>query len=334
MNHYTWNTNECLGMGSYSKVYKGEYDGPDNKYVSKGAPVAVKVIRLDGLTVKALDVISEEINVMKNIKEEPHFNIVKCYDVFREQRQVCIMMEYCDGGNLRTILRKPIKEKYVRYYFRQLTSGLRYLYNKGIMHRDIKPKNILLTNNRRYLKIADFGLAKSVTKNTLCETMCGSPLYMAPEIVSNKRYNDQTDLWSIGMILYEMLYGHHPLNKCHSFAEIKSTINTIMIPIPPNPNPNADVSAMCLIFLRKLLQLEASNRMQWSDFFECEWNNPVLVDGRKKSSGSIGSVTQDWDFEDHEVDMLPIKKYSEIKIMDGYIDEMGNNQTDGIFEME
>ena len=255
-----------LGKGSFSYVYKG-------KCINNNNDVAVKIINLENMTVKARSIINDEAEIMESIKYNPHPNIVECYDVLFENDTVYIIMEYCDSGNLGSIIKKPIKEEYVQFYFSQLANGLKYLYDNNIIHRDIKPRNILLTNSRRVLKIADFGFAKKTINNSLYETMCGSPMYMAPEIMGKQNYNKQTDLWSIGMILYEMLYGYHPYRSCKSLPEIKDAIGNNSLEIPPADNKNKDVSLECLNLLRKLLQKDVGNRITWDDFFHHPWIN-------------------------------------------------------------
>lgn len=214
-------------------------------------------------------------------------------------------MEYCESGDLRSILKKPIKEKYAQFYFCQLANGLKYLDKHSIIHRDMKPKNILLTANRKVLKICDFGFAKKDTtqyKPTLHDTICGSPLYMAPEIMNHKLYNNQTDLWSIGMILYEMLYGFHPFAQCKSLTELKDKLYTNEIIIPPIGTKNKDVSKECIDLLTNLLQKRATTRITWKNFFDNPWVNAYnytipkseyekqLVSTSLGSSSHIGST--------------------------------------------
>jgi serine/threonine protein kinase len=269
-----------LGKGAFSIVYGGLYTGPNQDYIKKDTKVAIKVIQKHNLTKKALDILEDEISIMKLIKENPHPNIVHCYDVIRSSNEIYIIMEYCDSGDLMTIIKRPIKEKYAQFYFCQLSNGLKYLDAHNIIHRDIKPRNILLTNNRRVLKIADFGLAKRIHDVSLHETICGSPLYMAPEIMNHKSYNNQTDLWSIGMILFEMLYGSHPFEKCKSVPELKDHLKKIHIQIPPINTQNKDVSTHCINLLQNLLQKKVTDRINWENFFSHPW-----VIGYKYDSG-------------------------------------------------
>lgn len=294
-----------LGRGSFSIVYLATYVGLDNKYIKNNTKVAIKVIKTNNLTKKATEILQDEVNIMELIKDNPHPNIVGCYDVIRKEKELYIILEYCDSGDLRGILKKPIKEKYAQFYFCQLANGLKYLDNQCIIHRDIKPKNILLTDKRRVLKIADFGFAKKHQEQSLHETICGSPLYMAPEIIDNKMYNNQTDLWSIGMILYEMLYGNHPFQNCRTIPELKDTVSKTIIEIPPSDTKNKDVSKSCIQLLQKLLEKKVNDRISWFDFFENQWIKQYKCDEmmsqdnknneyeKQLQSASLGSFDND-----------------------------------------
>jgi len=289
-----------LGRGSFSIVYSGLYIGPDNKFIKSNTKIAIKIIKTRDLNKKAHEILEEEISIMEMIKQNPHPNIVRCYDVIRKEQthELYIIMEYCDSGDLRNILRKPIKEKYAQFYFSQLANGLRYLDKHFIIHRDIKPKNILLTNSRRILKIADFGFAKRFGEKSLHETICGSPLYMAPEIMNSNMYNNQTDLWSIGMILYEMLYGNHPFGSCKTIPELKEKLAKNIIEIPPSNTKNKDVTDDCISLLKHLLQKQATERISWEGFFIHPWINTYQYTTKMHDqyetqlfSTSLGSLT-------------------------------------------
>ena len=338
-----------LGRGSFSIVYKACYVGSDNKYIKNNTIVAIKIIKTNNLTFKAKEILEDEIKIMEIIKDNPHTNIVECYDVIRNEQknELYIILEYCDSGDLRSILKKPIKEKYAQFYFCQLANGLKYLDNNCIIHRDIKPRNILLTDKRRVLKIADFGFAKKYTEQTLHETMCGSPLYMAPEIMNNNMYNNQTDLWSIGMILYEMLYGTHPFNNCKTIPELRDSISKITIEIPPSNTKNKDVSKICIMLLKKLLEKKVNERISWFDFFDNQWikqyqcdyqKNQISNDYEKKlqstSLGSLGSPSNESlesldklkliKNKKLETHTIKISKINNLTIVDNYYDEPSN----------
>ncbi len=260
-----------LGKGSFSTVFKGEYVGPTTPKLTTHTEVAIKVISTNKLPISTINIIEDEIKIIHIIMKNPHPNIVDCYDVIRANKEIYIVMELCDSGDLRSILRRPIREKYVQFFFSQLSSGLQHLETHGIVHRDIKPRNILLTNSRRILKIADFGFAKTSEDTIMFETICGSPLYMAPEIMKRNSYNNQTDLWSIGMMLFEMLFGFHPFQDCKSIPELNKALNTRKIQIPPPNTKNITVSDECLDLLHKLLQVDVKFRITWKQFFNHEW---------------------------------------------------------------
>ena len=234
-------------------------------------------------------------------------------------------MEYCDCGDLRLYLKKPIKEKWCNFFFNQLATGLKYLNKYNILHRDIKPRNILLTNNRKILKIADFGFAKQNEKKiSLYNTICGSPLYMAPEIMEYNNYNNQTDLWSIGMILYEMLYGKHPFDSCKTFRDLLDMIENSTIEIPPKNTKNTNVSAECIDLLQRLLQKTVLNRLTWDEFFGHPWFNKITPfdDGNPDSllkykmklcATSLGSLAS-------TPSLMSDKHKSELHIIENYMD--------------
>lgn len=329
-----------LGKGSFSKVYLGKYIGEEG--LPKDSPIAVKVIKTDKLKEKTLKILREEISIMKIIKKNPHPNIVECYDVIEKEGFIYIMMEYCDSGDLRSILGKPIKEKYTQFYFSQLTNGLKYLDQINIVHRDIKPRNILLTHRRRVLKIADFGFAKQTTQQSLYETICGSPLYMAPEIMGKSFYNKQTDLWSVGMILYEMLYGFHPFQDCKNLPELMKKIETNQISIPPVNTTNTEVSESCLELLRILLKKEVKYRITWDNFFNHPWLSqyqyiiPYKREGstQKKNeeyeekicSVSVGSLATRDEHEYFE------RMHSKIEIIEDYINNRRKEENDELID--
>ncbi len=334
-----------LGKGSFSTVYLGTYKGITNQYIKFNTKVAIKIIQTIKLTLKAIDILNDEINIMNFIKIKPHTNIVECYDIVKNDNETFIILEYCDSGNLADIIKKPIKEKYSQFYFCQLVNGLKYLDDNQIMHRDIKPKNILLTNKRRILKIADFGFAKKCNQQSLYDTVCGSPLYMAPEIMNNSMYNNQTDLWSTGMILYEMLYGNHPFSNCKTIHELKDTLSNEIIEIPPHNTKNKDVSNTCISLLKKLLEKKVNDRISWDDFFDHPWikqyqygipinninniNNDDYV--RQLHSTSIGSLSRDSPLSrmctpptENYNHTIKMSRFDSLTIVDNYYDSISS----------
>lgn len=339
--HYTFirSLDTKLGSGSYSTVYSGVCSDPNSPM--HGIRVAIKIIDIGGLTLKAKSILKNEIYVMELIKNNPHPNIVECYDVIQSSIELFIIMEFCSSGDLRSILKKPIKEKFAQFYFCQLVNGLKYLDKHKIIHRDIKPKNILLTNERKFLKIADFGFAKNFSSCDLHETICGSPLYMAPELFNETNYNNQSDLWSIGMILYEMLYGSNPYEESETINQLQNMINTKIIDIPPKNTLNVTVSNDCLILIRRLLEKDVKKRLTWIGFFDYPWVKVYDCSGsqaERKSyedelySTSLGSLSDNSPtiayFNKATNGSIISRSYNKnYKIIDNFIDGGSKNST-------
>ena len=143
-----------------------------------------------------------------------------------------------------------------------MSDGLKYLLDKDILHRDLKPQNILLTNEYN-IKITDFGFARKINKDVLLNTLCGSPMYMAPEIINKQDYNYKSDLWSVGVILYQMFYGTVPFNV-NNFVQLIKKINSQTIDYDIN---NIKISAQGLQLLKSLLEINVEKELLGKIFF-------------------------------------------------------------------
>uniref|UniRef100_A0A8C0LB87 non-specific serine/threonine protein kinase n=1 Tax=Canis lupus dingo TaxID=286419 RepID=A0A8C0LB87_CANLU len=139
------------------------------------------------------------------------------------------ILKYCNGGDLADYLQAKgtLSEDTIRVFLHQIAAAMRILHSKGIIHRDLKPQNILLSYaNRRKsnvsgirIKIADFGFARYLHSNMMAATLCGSPMYMAPEVIMSQHYDAKADLWSIGTVVYQCLVGKPPFQFCQVFCE-------------------------------------------------------------------------------------------------------------------
>ena len=259
LNNYIF-SNKRIGCGSFSEVYQG-YNRKDPNH-----KVAIKKIRIsDNYDLNYR--IETEINVMKNLS---HPNVIELYDVIGDSEgdHLYLVLEYCAKGDLSKYLNKrPVTEKYAKKYLKQIASGLQYLLSKNIIHRDLKPQNILISSNNS-LKIADFGFAKFFRGDEIENTVCGSPLYMAPEIMKDHEYTIKADLWSLGVILYQLLFGKAPF-KSKSPARLMREIETFKFEVPTELN--IDITQGCYDLLDSLLQVEPERRIEWKDFFENSW---------------------------------------------------------------
>jgi serine/threonine-protein kinase ULK/ATG1 len=265
--------NRIIGKGSYSNVYLGKIIDKEilEEKSLNSETIAIKKIKMDNLDQRTFKMINDEVNIMQKIMKIGNVcnNIIKCIDIIEEYDYIYIIMEYCDDGDLSRIIGKPIKENIVKYYFGQIVNALYYLSENNIIHRDIKPKNILLKNNRKELVLCDFGFARIKTLQRV-KTICGSPLYMAPELLEEKTYTEIVDVWAIGMILYEMIYGKHPYEDCKDIDDLKE-FSKKSIMIPPAYNTNINVSNDCINLMKQMLEKEEKKRITLENLFKHPW---------------------------------------------------------------
>jgi len=204
-----------LGEGSYGTVYFG-HDSQTNQ------PIAAKAISLENLKSRFLEQLESEIAAMKRL-DSPY--IVKLYDVMKTSRNVYMVMEYCPGGDLDHYIKKQgaTPEHLARKWLGQALQAFQCLRTLKILHRDLKLANILLSHEdpeRADIKLADFGFAKILNEVSKAKTMLGTPLFMAPEIFNKEAYTFSVDIWSLGVLAYELLVGRGPF-LCKSIEELK-----------------------------------------------------------------------------------------------------------------
>ncbi|KAM9958326.1 hypothetical protein ACTFIW_001188 [Dictyostelium discoideum] len=214
---------EVLGTGNFASVRLGVEKETGNKY-------AIKIIdkKKMSMTSKRKDSLMDEVNVLTKVK---HQNIISIKEVFETQKNLYLVLELVTGGELfdKIVSERKFQEDTCRYILKQLCDSVRYLHSNGIAHRDLKPENILLaTPNSFLLKISDFGLSRAMDEGTYMKTMCGTPQYVAPEILTKgerEGYGKSVDLWSIGVITYILLCGFPPFGDPQTkdfFEKIKN----------------------------------------------------------------------------------------------------------------
>tara|TARA_B100001287_G_C22644166_1_gene511756 strand:- start:151 stop:1377 length:1227 start_codon:yes stop_codon:yes gene_type:complete len=254
-------SNNQIGHGSFSDVFIGNH-----KLLHFN--VAIKKLNLNKLKSFQKNFISE----IKFIKDLCHPNIIKTFDHAQDKTFIYVALEYCENGTLHKFLNKrPLKEKHCRFYFSQIISALKYLHKINILHRDLKPQNILLDKFNN-IKLTDFDFAKYADNNTVLKTICGTPLYMAPEIIKYKRYNNKSDIWSIGIILFQMITGKHPY-KAKTHYELINKIDTKHVVIPNK----YDISDDCYNLIMNLIQKNPKIRLNWIEIFSHRWLDSSII---------------------------------------------------------
>lgn len=194
-----------LGQGTFAKVYYG-------RLLQTGQSVAIKVIDKEKvLKAGLIDQTKREISVMGLVK---HKNVMQFYEVMATKTKIYFVMEYAKGGELfHKVAKGRLNEASARKYFQQLITAVGFCHSRGVYHRDLKPENLLLDENGD-LKVSDFGLSaltESKRQDGLLHTACGTPAYVAPEVISRKGYDgSKSDIWSCGVILFVLLAGHLP----------------------------------------------------------------------------------------------------------------------------
>lgn len=248
---------EKLGKGSYATVYKA-YRNVEQREV-----VAIKCVLKSSLTKSSVENLITEISILKKVK---HAHIVEFKDFQWDNTYIYLILEYCRGGDLSHFIRskKRLPESVAQRFLQQLAKALQYLRSQSIAHMDLKPQNILLSSTSNpVLKLGDFGLSQYLHTDSSASSLRGSPLYMAPEILLKHHYDARVDLWSIGIIIYECLFGQAPFSS-HTFAELAEKIkssNPIEIPY------GAQVSDKCRELILGLLQRNPNKRMTFEEFF-------------------------------------------------------------------
>ncbi|EOY07401.1 Kinase superfamily protein isoform 3 [Theobroma cacao] len=173
-----------------------------------------------------------------------------------------------------------VSEATAKHFMQQLAAGLQVLRDNNLIHRDLKPQNLLLSRNdsNAVLKIADFGFARSLQPRGLAETLCGSPLYMAPEIMQLQKYDAKADLWSVGAILFQLVTGKTPFTGNNQIQLLQNIVKSTELHFPVENNY---LTADCKDLCRKLLRRNpAVERLTFEEFF----NHPFLSQGQPDES--------------------------------------------------
>jgi len=258
-----YSVGDKLGTGGFAVVRKCKRR-TDNKIF------AVKVINKKNLQKNDLVILESEVSIMRQIHHE---NIVKLYDVFDGKDKMCLILDLLEGGELfdRIIEQGHFSEKDAATSFGQMVSALEYLHSLHIVHRDLKPENLLFVSKQKgaAMKLIDFGLAGSCRVHPL-KTPCGTPNYVAPEILQKKEYGTQVDMWSSGVILYIILCGFPPFYDEND--DLKNLYGKIKNAQYEMPSPYWDpISDGAKDLVSKLLVADPAKRLTAKETMKHSW---------------------------------------------------------------
>ena len=250
---------KLLGEGSFGKAYLATVDNEDKKYV-------IKQVIMDGMTDQEKRETFNEASILKRLD---HPNIIKFKEVFMQRKPkeaLNIVTEYADGGDLEQKIeaqkKKPFPETQIIDYFTQICLALQHLHKKNIIHRDLKGGNVFLMQSG-LVKLGDFGIAKGLkTSKDKAKTTVGTPYYLSPEIINNKPYDTKSDIWSLGVLLYQMMTFKMPFNA-QSLPLLSIKINRGVYSPPPSV-----YSAELRDILKKCLTMEPEKRPSINDILQ------------------------------------------------------------------
>ncbi|GAA0180956.1 non-receptor serine/threonine protein kinase [Lithospermum erythrorhizon] len=267
-----------IGQGSFSTVWHA-------RHRAHGTEVAIKEIVMTRLNNKLQESLKSEIFILKKVD---HPNIIRLHDMIEEYGKMYIILEYCRGGDLSMYLQKRqgrIPEATAKHFMQHLASGLKILRDNNVIHRDLKPQNLLLSRNddSATLKIADFGFARSLHPRGLAETLCGSPLYMAPEIMQLQKYDAKADLWSVGAILFQLVTGRTPYTGNNQLQLLQNIVRSNDLQFPQD---SKDLSPDCINLCRKLLRRNPVERLTFEEFFSHPFLSQKQADDGLRNRGS------------------------------------------------
>ena len=255
MNHYKFV--RLIGKGAFGKVTLGIHK-------LTGKYVAIKTIDKEHLKDEfSKRKVLREIYILKKIR---HVNVIRLLEVFESPKEVLMVMEYAGGGDLLHYVKqkKHLPEAEAKSIFRQVVYGLAHIHSRNVLHRDIKLDNILL-DSEGGVKICDFGVSKIVDKHKVINDQCGTPAYIAPEIITNIGYKGfYVDHWSLGILLYAMLCGTVPF-KASNMTELHELIKegTFTYPI--------ELSEDAKSLINGLLKLAPKERLSIPEILAHPW---------------------------------------------------------------
>ncbi|XP_072326982.1 serine/threonine-protein kinase 33-like [Scyliorhinus torazame] len=303
-----------LGKGSFGVVVHATHISTDRTW-------AIKKLNKEKAGSQAVKMLEREIAILKMVNHE---HIIKLEEVYETTKKVYLVIEFCELGELKGILEEKghLSESETKHIISSLASAIFYLHKNDIIHRDLKLENILVKSNdntddnelKLNIKVTDFGLSvlkdgAGVGSESMLQDTCGTPLYMAPEIINNYDYSKQCDLWSIGIIMYILLCGQAPFTATSSeklYEEIKKG------DLDFSHSSLKSISESARGVLKSLLIVDPAHRMTASELLNHRW---ITGDtSQKKQPTNVLEMMKQWKLginSDNEEDVVKENGVSE-----------------------
>ncbi|KAI1319901.1 Suppressor of Sensor Kinase (SLN1) [Mortierella claussenii] len=309
-----WQMAKYIGSGTFGTVYLGTNS-------DTGELIAVKEIRFQNASMSLVKSIRDEMEVMKMMH---HPNIVRYDNIEVHRHKVFIFMEYCQGGSLADLLEhgRIEDEKVTKIFTLQMLKGLAYLHDKNVVHRDVKPDNILL-DHLGNIKFVDFGAAKILAKNQRTRThgrsaaesisvgvgansLNGTPMYMAPEVIKNgeKGRKGSMDIWSLGCCVLEMATGRRPWAHLDNEWAVMYHVATSH---PPLPDPS-QMSTRGIAFLKRCFTRSSMQRPSAAELLRDPWLRGVDTDATREDGEYDHAALEDINSDSENGSTLPLSE--------------------------
>ena len=272
--------NDELGSGGFGKVVLGTH-------IPTGEKVAIKIMDKEQILSDELNKerVLNEISILKIVR---HNNIIKLYEVMETPQKIYLVMEYCDGGEMfdYIVSKQHLTEEQSCAFFQEIIDALTYLHSQNIVHRDVKPENILLQTfgNSFTCKLIDFGISRTYTLDKLISTPCGTASYAPPEMHKGEEYYGLlSDVWSAGVLLYAMAFGYLPFCEEDEDVNIDNIIKG-NYEIPEDASPDLEDLIKHIMDIDPLTRydIEQIKKHPWYNLVKPPKNYPGLIIGYHK----------------------------------------------------
>nr|XP_031315952.1 serine/threonine-protein kinase 33 isoform X3 [Camelus dromedarius] len=266
-----------LGQGSFGMVIEAIDKETETKW-------AIKKVNKEKAGRSAVKLLEQEVNILKSVK---HQHIIHLEQVFETPKKMYLVMELCEDGELKEILDRKghFSENETKWIIRSLASAIAYLHNKDIVHRDLKLENIMVKSSfidgndemNLNIKVTDFGLAvkKQGRSEAMLQTTCGTPIYMAPEVINAHDYSQQCDIWSIGVIMYILLCGEPPF-MASSEEKLFELIRKGELNFKKSVWDSISDSAKSV--LKQLMKVDPAHRITAKELLDNQWLTPTVYE--------------------------------------------------------